>query len=165
MGWAYHIGFLLSWSGLALHPFHVSVCEVVYNDASAQIEIVQRIFLDDLEQGLQTHYQWPWLDIMAQEHADTLDVLIEGYCQAHIQLFVNHSALQWQYLGHEIKDQHLWVYGEAPFSETPTRLCVQSSLLTKRIPEQINIVHIQVRDTWHSFRLHRHKNLTEWVHW
>ena len=39
------------------HPFHVSVCDVDFNEETKSIQLSQRIFLDDFEQALNKKYE------------------------------------------------------------------------------------------------------------
>ncbi|MEO1098652.1 MAG: DUF6702 family protein, partial [Bacteroidota bacterium] len=56
-----------------LHPLHVSVCEIEYDSNKKSLEIIQRIFLDDLESEIRLDLNQPELDITLPNNGLTLD--------------------------------------------------------------------------------------------
>ena len=41
---------------MAIHPFHVSVCEIEFDQKTEALQITQRIFLDDIETWVKKNF-------------------------------------------------------------------------------------------------------------
>ena len=63
---------LVANSFLFTHPLHVSVCEIAYNQESKALEIIQRVFIDDLEMEIRMDRNEPELDIFMPSNFKTL---------------------------------------------------------------------------------------------
>ena len=60
------------------HPLHVSVTEIEMNDTDKRLEIMMRVFMDDLEVTLRKEFRQPELDILNPKEA-TLDEMMSTY--------------------------------------------------------------------------------------
>ena len=83
---------LIGW----LHPFHVSVCEVEYNQAEQTLEIAQRIFSDDLAEGIKDHF-----DLETTAGSAQLDSLLPVYLSEHIRITVGGVPMEMDFLGQD----------------------------------------------------------------
>jgi hypothetical protein len=50
----------------SMHPLHISVTDIEYDEKAKSLEIMSRIFMDDLELTMRNRLNQPDLDIMAQ---------------------------------------------------------------------------------------------------
>ena len=56
---------------LFFHPIHVSVTEVEYNEKSKSLQIISRIFIDDLELSVQRQMKQESLDLIEPKNGMT----------------------------------------------------------------------------------------------
>lgn len=140
-----------------LHPFHVSVCDIYYNPRSTRIELVQRIFLDDLEQALRAYADDPYLDIMHPKDAVAFDSLLEVYYTEKIALKVNDQSQSIKYLGHKRKQTQMYSYMETnqKIKKVPQQIHIRNTLLLERFKDQQNLMKIHIGDQKESIMLHQ----------
>ena len=63
---------------LLLHPMHVSVTEIEFDEKDKRLEIMMRVFIDDLEVSLRNRLNKPELDLLSPKEAAHLDPMIEA---------------------------------------------------------------------------------------
>ena len=141
---------LLAW--LVAHPFHVSVCEIEYNEEARALQITQKIFLDDLEKGLR-EYSGEKFDITEKASEDKVNRLLEVYYPEKMQVSVNGKLRQFRYLGFEIEYDAMWCYLEIEKVKNLRSLEVTNTILFETFEDQSTILHIQKSGKIRSFRL------------
>jgi hypothetical protein len=95
------------------HPVHVSVTEIEYDAAEKELEIMMRIFIDDLENALRQYHKQAGLDILNTDEA-TAKRLIGKYLLDHFNVVLDSRKAQLEYLGHEVEGQAFICYILAP---------------------------------------------------
>lgn len=135
-----------------MHPIHISVCDIAYDKERKALEIVQRIFLDDLELAIRNSRDEPYLDILDPKN-NTTDNLLKDYLNEHFQLKVNGAASAYSYLGHEIEGDAVYCYLELEKINELKSIGVFSSILTDEYDDQVNLVHVEVDDNIRSMKL------------
>lgn len=151
-------------SAAVVHPLHVSVCEIEYNADSKSLEIIQRIFLDDLETQIRADRLQPELDITLPGDGLSTDQLVESYLLRRLQFVVNGKEAVYSYLGHEIEGDVILCYIEIEKVKKLKSLRVQSSILADTFEDQVNIVHVEVDRKLKSMKLTSKKREEEFVY-
>lgn len=136
---------------ILLHPFHVSVCEVVYNTDDHAVQISQRLFLDDLETAVRASSGDEKLDITAK--TEPVKKAIEAYLRKNFQLSLNGKTVQYTFLGSEVEGDAMWCYLEAVEQSELPAIKVTNSLLTETFEDQKNLVHFKILGDKQSFIL------------
>lgn len=134
------------------HPFHVSVCEVDYNENKKTLQITQKIFIDDLEKGIHNTYNNN-IDITLSENKDELNRLLKHYYSKNLTIVVNEKEMQYNYLGFEFEEDALWCYLEIEKVKKVKSLKITNTILFDIFDDQSTILHIQNEDDIKSFRL------------
>ncbi len=137
------------------HPFHVSVCDIEFNQKSSSLEISQRIFLDDLEEALRKTSGWTNLDVMNPTDKKRFDALLKDYLLKNLEVLANGKKLTLTYLGHEIEADAMWCYIEVTQLNNLNSIEVTNGVLLETFDDQINIVHIKREGKIRSLKLHR----------
>jgi hypothetical protein len=142
---------------LNLHPFHVSVCTIYYNEEEKSLQITHKIFVDDLENTLNNGgYRTPdndYIDVLNPADREFMDATIEKYLRAHFSITLNGKQPPMQYLGYEQQDLALWCYIEISEVEKIDTLNVKYTVLLEQFKDQINLVHINYKGAIKSLRL------------
>lgn len=142
-----------------LHPFHVSVCEINYNEANKSLEITHRIFLDDLEETLRIYSGNPKLDVLKESDAKEVNRLLALYFSERFTLKVNGANVVPNYLGEEREDDVMYCYIEVA-NVAPVKIIeVENKILLEIFSDQMNLIHIKAYGNTKSLRL---KNNQEW---
>ncbi|MEM6523120.1 MAG: DUF6702 family protein [Bacteroidota bacterium] len=135
------------------HPLHVSICEIEYDSNSKSLEIIQRVFLDDLESQIRLDLNQPELDITEPDNGLTLDQMTKAYLIKRLSFEVNGKPRDFNYLGSEIEGDAILCYIEVEKVKKLKSIKVESSILIDLFDDQVNIVHVEVDDKIRSMKL------------
>ncbi|MEQ8414586.1 MAG: hypothetical protein RIB71_08960 [Imperialibacter sp.] len=148
-----HISFVfVTWLA---HPFHVSVCDVEFNDKTKALEISQRIFLDDLEEALRKKSGWTTLDVVNPSDKKRFDALMKEFVIENLSIEINNKPVKLSYLGHEMESDAIWCYLEVTGVNNLTTIGVENSVLIDTFPDQVNLVHVKKEGKIRSLKLYR----------
>lgn len=145
---------LLAWWG-SLHPIHVSVTEIEYDPKDQALEIMMRVFIDDLEITLRNNLRRPELDILNPGSGTTTDDLVSAYLKDHFSLSLDGKRQPPRYLGHEREGEALILYIEVGTVKPWTTIAIQNNIMMDTYDDQSNIVHVYVGEKVKSLRLTR----------
>ena len=149
---------LLLWT----HPFHVSVCEIEHNADNKSLEITHRIFIDDLEEGINRAYVSDF-DLYDPHDRDLVDKRIGEYLLDHFKIYLNGKEASANYLGHEADTEAIWCYVEIEKVKSLKVVTVENSLLMEVFPDQSNIIHINYEGEVKSIQLAGDKTAEELI--
>jgi len=136
----------------ALHPFHVSVCEIEHNSEAQSLQITHRIFLDDLEQAINDANK-SYFDLYEPQNPQLVDKLIKEYIEEHFQLTVDGQVVTGNYLGHEADLEAAWCYVEVRNVSTLSKVTILNTILFETFSDQANIIHVTFNGVTHSTQL------------
>ena len=130
-------------SSFCMHKYYLSVTDLKYNEEEKSIQMITRLFYDDLEEVLQERYDETILvDKTADQ--DKLDRYIARYVKAKLEIKVNGTLQEINYLGKEYEDDYIVCYLEVIDIESINELEIQSTLLMDLFTEQKNMVHTDI---------------------
>lgn len=137
------------------HPIHVSVTEIEYDPAEKELEIMIRIFIDDLENALRHYHGQENIDILNPGKTST-DKLIDAYLQDNFIVSIDNRQQRIRYLGQEEEGQAFICYILVPGIGNWKECEVTNSILQEMFDDQSNIVHVTLNGVTKSQRLMRH---------
>jgi len=140
-----------------LHPIHLSVTEVTYSEKDKAVQIVSRIFIDDLELSIQKQLNQPDLDILAPKNGLTLDQMALTYLKEHLLVKLDGKPQTIKVLGHEIEDVAVVFYIEIENVKKIKSMEVRNDVIMEVHDDQSNIVHVTYKGPVKSVRLLRDK--------
>ena len=133
-----------------IHPYYVSTLEIDYRPDRMALQITMRVFTDDWQLMLNTHYD---KTLRLDPDTDTEKVLTHSsdYFQQHLELNLNGTDVTPSFLGKEYQDDQLLLYLEiAGVAELQT-LAVSNRILFAELEGQQNIVRIKTPTKRKSF--------------
>ena len=139
-----------------VHPMHVSVTEIGVNDKEKRLEIMMRVFIDDLEVTLRRNFKQPELDVLDPK-GQSLDDMMRSYFQQRFLISLDGRQQAVSYLGHERDHEAFVFYIEVDKVKKWKTIQVQNSIITEIYDDQSNLVHVTVGETVRSLRLTRTK--------
>jgi hypothetical protein len=139
-----------------LHPMHVSVTEIEMDEKEKRLEIMMRVFVDDLELTLRRNFKQPELDVL-EPKGQSLDQLMQEYLKTRFQISLDGKPQLVKYLGHERDHEAFIFYVEVDKVKKWKSIQVQNSIITEIYDDQSNLVHVTLAETVHSLRLTRAK--------
>jgi len=134
------------------HPIHVSVTEIEMDEKDKRLEIMMRVFADDLELTLRQATNQPELDLLSQTKK-TRDEIVSKYLMSHFNISLDGKAQKKVYLGHEQEDVALIFYIEIPNVKKWKTIQIKNDIIMEMHADQSNIVHVTVREKIRSLRL------------
>lgn len=143
-----------------VHPIHVSVTEIEMDEKDKRLEIMMRVFADDLELALRKATNQPDLDILSIP-AEQRDRLVSDYLANRFKVSLDNKQQKHQYLGHEQEDIAFIFYIEVPNVQKWKRIHVLNNIIMETYDDQSNLVHVTVKEKVRSLRLTRNNPADE----
>ncbi len=125
------------------HEFHMSKCEIAFNEEEKALQIILHLFIDDLEAALAEEGITKMYICTDKEHADA-EKNMTNYLQENFVLNVNGENVDYTFLGKEVSEdlQAVWCYLEIENINSIKELKIKNQLLTSLFDDQKNIVSI-----------------------
>jgi len=136
-------------TALAAHPIHVSVTEIMFDEKERELEIITRIFTDDLEISIRKASEQPEVKLT---EAST-DQLVWKYLEPRFKITLDGRAQKVKYLGHEVEGDALVCYIQVSNVKKWKSIEVFNSVITELYDDQSNLVHVTVKENVKSLRL------------
>lgn len=139
---------IVLWLGLGslnLHPIHLTLSEVVYDEKTKAMQITHKIFMDDLETHIEESLKLKGKEVnlrlgTSQEHPEA-DRYLAEYLAAHFKLLINGKTYKANFLGKEYEDVACWLYVEIPNVPKPKSIDLTDSFLMDLYDDQSNLVN------------------------
>jgi hypothetical protein len=148
------ISIFLSSVLILLHPLHISVTEITLDEKEKELEIMLRIFTDDLELAIRNAKNDPELSLLKPANSTT-DKLAWEYLQPRFKLMADGKIQAVKYLGHETDEDVLIFYIQVQPIKEFTTIEITNSIITEFYDDQSNLINVTVDDETKSLRLMR----------
>lgn len=126
------------------HKFYVSVTEVEYNKETKSLQIISRIFIDDLEKLLQERYDRS-VKLSMNKDEGAVKPLISKYLNQKFSVEVDGKNYPFKYLGKEYEKDMAVLYIEVPNVPEFTSVKIKNAILTDLFGDQKNLVHVEYK--------------------
>jgi len=125
------------------HEFHMSKCEIAFNEEEKALQIILHLFIDDLESAL-AEEDIKDLYICTDKEVPEAEQHIANYLEQTFSLEVNGKDAAYSFLGKEVSEdlQAVWCYLEIIEIESLQELSIKNQILTNTFDDQKNIVSI-----------------------
>jgi hypothetical protein len=124
----------------------------VYNEKAESLQIISRIFIDDLEDLLQTRYEKS-LKLGKKMESSGASIYIKKYINKKIEVQLDGKPMDVNYIGREYEDDMILLYMEIPKVKSVRKITVKNALLTDLFSEQKNLVHVKYKGNTKSLIL------------
>ena len=128
----------------SFHPYYVSVTDIKYNEQEQTIQISCRTFTDNIEDALRKIYKRQ-VDVLHPKDKKEVENLLMDYISKHVKIKVNGKLQTISFIGYEKEEEAVWTYVEIKNVEAPKSLIIENSLLYDYLPQQLNMVHVEVK--------------------
>ena len=149
------ISLLVILCGASLHPVHVSVTEISLDEKEKELEIISRIFWDDLEKSIREEKKQPELNLLEPGTGISTDQLVGEYLQKRFKITLDGKVQKVKYLGHEVENEAILCYIQVANVKKLETIEVYNSVLTELYEDQSNLVHVTRKEIVKSLRLMR----------
>lgn len=139
-----------------VHKFYVSVTQIDYNKEQKSLQIISRIFIDDMERLLRERYNES-LTLVSEGDESLVDAYIAKYLQQKLKIAVNDKEVTFNFIGKEYENDLLLCYLEVENIDSFEKIAISNSILTEIFEEQQNIVHVKKGNQRKSLILRKEK--------
>jgi len=146
---------LLAMSSFSFHPIHVSITEITFDQKDQELEVVIRVFVDDLETSVMKSNQTEELDLSDTAPAVT-SKLVSDYLATRFSISVNGKERSWKYLGQEIEGLSMLCYIQVAKVSSLEVIEIKNTVVTELYEDQSNIINVVVGENVRSLRLMRY---------
>ncbi len=137
-----------------MHKVHVSVAQIEFNQKSQSVEIVIRVYADDLENALSQHAKRPVkIDPATANKNKQIGETILAYLRGNLELKTKSGAtvrLNWVGLEWQVDMFWLYVEGKMPPSSVKTDSLdgtqLRNRVFCELFDDQVNIVNTKIRE-------------------
>ncbi|WP_378185432.1 DUF6702 family protein [Aquimarina sp. W85] len=146
------------------HKFYVSVTQIEYVASKQQLQVVSRLFIDDVENVLQARYDSSLL--ISSKNMKVVKPVISKYFNKKLNIEVNDELVAYNFLGFEIENDLIICYLEVVNVTDFKTITIDNQLLMDQFSEQQNIVHVKKQNTRKSLILEdgNHKAMLNFNH-
>jgi hypothetical protein len=131
---------LSSWS---MHKFYVSIYQVNYAPEKKMLQITSRIFIDDLNNGLEHHFHKN--THIGENNETPEDVgLMKKYFKEHFSIKINQQEKALNYRSKELDGNVVVCYFNIRDIDKVNTLEISNTALLDLNPEQQNIIQVNV---------------------
>lgn len=138
------------------HKFYVSITTIEYSQEKKSLQIITKIFIDDIENALRKRYD-PTISLGTQREKSQDDAFLEKYILQKLKVKVNGKPAKLKYLGQEYEPDMVVAYIEVTEVDNLKTITVENEVLTGMFPEQQNIVHLKTPNSRRSLILTKDK--------
>lgn len=135
------------------HPLHVSVTEIEHDPEEKRLEIIMRIFIDDLELSIKNEVDQPYMDITQPGEGSSTDKLLKNYLDGRLKIKVNGKEKDVEYVGHEVELPVMYIYAQVRNVKKLKEISVFNSLIMETYDDQTNLVHVESGGKTKSLKL------------
>jgi len=130
------------------HKFYISVTNVDYSEKDQAVQIITRMFIDDMNTVLQERYGLP--SKLGTENETAIDTeYLEKYIRTKFLVEINGETVTYNFIGHKYDTDMVICYLEVP--DVPLQNLKQvgilNEILTDIFDDQQNVVHMKINGT------------------
>ncbi|MBQ4805025.1 peptidase E [Aquimarina sp. MMG015] len=150
--------FLVSLSSFtALHKFYVSVTQIEYKEEEKSLQIISRIFVDDIEEVLRKRYD-ETIELVSNEQEEKVDQYLTTYLKQKLSITVNGEEVFFNFIGKEYDNDLVLCYLEVENVESLKTIVVSNQVLMDFFDDQQNIIHVKKQKKRKSLILEKEKD-------
>jgi hypothetical protein len=136
-----------------LHPIHVSVTEIEFDEKDKALEILMRVFIDDLELTLRNNVKDPGFDFYDPANAAKIDQLVGEYLKTRFKISLDNKIQKSTYLGHEREEEAFIFFIEVANVKKWKTISIHNDIIMETHDDQSNLIHVTVKGKIRSLRL------------
>ena len=138
-----HVILIMSLAASAVHDFHVSISKIYLNPESKKLEVMIKLFTDDLSTTLDS-FSGKKMNLGTQEEPSSANDELMRYVESGFGIKVNEKQIVLNYLGKEKEDDATWVYLESEKVGRIKSITVTNTLLIEMFDDQANLINLKV---------------------
>ena len=134
------------------HKFYVSTTNVEYVKEKKVIQIITKIFTEDIEQALQERYD-PSISLDSNKEIESDAVFLRKYLFQKMKIKINGIPVTLSYIGKEYDIDITKIYLEIEDITELRSIEIENKVLIDMFSEQQNIIHLKTPESRRSLIL------------
>lgn len=126
----------------SFHKFYMSVTQIEYVEHQQAVQIISRVFIDDIEDVLEERYDTE-LFLNTKKENSEFTRLLERYVRKKLNIKINGEKKEYVFVGKEFEEDMLVFYLEIEEITKLDFITVENLILLDLFEEQQNIVHVK----------------------
>lgn len=139
-------------SAAPAHKFYVSITKIEYVKEKSSIQLITKIFTDDMEKALRQAYD-PSIFLDSKKETEAADEAVKNYLLQKVKIKVNGKKVHLDYVGKEYDTDMVVAYFEVTGVTEVKNIEVENKVLMEIFPEQQNIIHLKTAKSRRSLLL------------
>lgn len=144
-------------SSRTLHKFYVSVSLVEYVEEKQSLQIITRLFIDDIEKLIRERYDES-ITLAEKDESNQVDYYVERYLKEKLLVNINDSPMVINFLGREYEDDIMICYVEIESVDSIQSIEIENNVFFDIFEDQQNIVRTKINGKQKSFILTKDNN-------
>ncbi|WP_299255123.1 DUF6702 family protein [uncultured Aquimarina sp.] len=140
-----------------IHKFYVSVTQIEYNKEEKSLQIISRIFIDDIEEVFRKRYDEN-IELVSEKQEAKVDQYLSTYLNQKLSITVNGQEVFFNYIGKEYDNDLVLCYLEVENVPSLEIITISNQVLMGFFDEQQNIVHVKKGKKRKSLILEKEKD-------
>lgn len=136
----------------AVHKYYVSITQIEYIKEKQSVQIITRIFIDDIEKLLRTRYN-DSITLQENEQEVEIDSYIQKYLKSKIEIDINNQPVVLNFIGKEYEADLVYCYLEIENVKEIKSFSIKNKVLFDLFPEQKNVIRTTINTKNKSFIL------------
>ncbi|WP_036158583.1 DUF6702 family protein [Maribacter forsetii] len=127
------------------HKFYISVTNVDYSEKDEAVQIITRVFIDDMNTVLKERYGYP--AVLGTDKETAIDKeFLEKYLRTKFLVEINGKTAKYDFIGHKYDSDMVICYLEVPNVSLNTlkQIGITNEVLTDIYDDQQNVVHMKI---------------------
>jgi len=127
------------------HKFYISVTNVDYSEKDEAVQVITRVFIDDMNAVLKERYGIS--TVLGTDKESVVDKeYLEKYLRTKFLVMINGESMTYDFIGHKYDSDMVICYIEVPNIPLKTlkQIAITNEILTDIYDEQQNVVHMKV---------------------
>ena len=134
------------------HKFYVSTTKIEYVEQQQSVQIISKIFIDDLEEVLRKRYDE---SIVLDSKDESEQDFVKRYLLQKLQITINGIPATLEYIGKEYEIDVIKVYFEINDIIELNTIEIENIVLLDLFGEQQNIIHLKTGESRRSLVLNK----------
>ena len=128
------------------HKFYISVTNVDYSEKDQAVQIITRVFIDDMNAVLKERYEFA-TSLGTDKESSVDKEYLERYLRTKFMVEINGKTVKYDFIGHKYDSDMVICYLEVPNIplETLKQIGITNEVLTDIYDDQQNVVHMKVK--------------------
>jgi hypothetical protein len=141
----------------SLHKYYISVTQIEYIQEKQSVQIISRIFIDDLEKAIR-HNFGENITLDEDNEDSAINTYIEKYINDNLSISINKEPVQFQFIGKEYDGDIVRCYVEITDIQNISSFEVSNRMLFDVCDSQQNIVKTKINSKQKSLILTNKKD-------